>query len=86
MDDFVADDGTKFGIRFIFAFAVADPTQVEVRAIANVALVIIRPADKAVVAICRLHKENSIPQIWNRQWLLSLGVLDRAWHRRTLRR
>jgi hypothetical protein len=39
--DFVADDGAELGIGGLFLVAVADATEVEVRAVADVALVLI---------------------------------------------
>ena len=55
MNDFVADDGAKFGVGGFFLFAVADSAEVEVRAVADVRLVLIGPADEAVVTVFRFH-------------------------------
>jgi hypothetical protein len=41
MGDFVSDDGAEFGIGGLFLVAVADTAKVEVRAVADVALVLI---------------------------------------------
>lgn len=49
--DFIADDGAEFCVGLFFLFAVADAAEVEVRAIADVALVVTGPADKAVIAV-----------------------------------
>ena len=53
--DFVADDGAEVGVGLFFLLAVADAAEVEVRAVADVTLVLIGPADKAMVAVFGLH-------------------------------
>jgi hypothetical protein len=55
MGDFVADDGAEFGLGGFFLFAVATAAEVEVGAIADVALILIGPADEAVVAVFWFH-------------------------------
>ena len=55
MGDFIADDGAEVGVGGFFLFAVADAAVVEVRAVADVALVFIGPADEAVVTIFWFH-------------------------------
>ena len=57
--DFVADDGAEFGVGGFFLISVASAAEVEVRAVADVALVFIRPADEAVVAV-RLLQEFAL--------------------------
>ena len=53
--DFVADDGAEYGVGVFLAVAVADAAIVEIRAVADVALVLIGPADEAVVTVFRFH-------------------------------
>lgn len=55
MGDFVADDGAEFGVGVFLADAVADAAEVEVGAVADVALVLVGPADKAVITVFRFH-------------------------------
>ena len=55
MGDFVADDGAEFCVGGFFLIAVAGAAEVEVRAIADVALVFIGPADEAVVTVFWFH-------------------------------
>ena len=55
MSDFVADDGAKFGVGGFFLIAVTGAAEIEARAIADVALVFIRLADEAVIAVFRFH-------------------------------
>ena len=55
MGDFVADDGTEVGVGLFFLFAVTDASEIEIRAVADVALVLVGPADEAVVAIFGFH-------------------------------
>lgn len=47
--DFVTDDGAEVGVGVFLAGVVADPAEIEVGAIADVALVLVGPADKAVI-------------------------------------
>ena len=47
MGDFVADDGAVLGVGGFFLIAVVGAAEVEIRAIADVALVLIGPADEA---------------------------------------
>lgn len=53
----IADDGAEFGVNRFLLFAVADAA-VEVGAVADVALVLIGPADKSVVLVCGFHGGN----------------------------
>jgi hypothetical protein len=53
--DFVADDGTEGGVGLFLLFTVADTAVVEVWAVADVALVLVGPADEAVVAVFGFH-------------------------------
>ena len=57
--DFVADHGAEFGVGGFFLVAVADAAEVEIRAVADVALVLIGPADEAMVAIFWFHGGRS---------------------------
>jgi hypothetical protein len=50
MGDFVADDGAEIGVGGFFLLAVAAAV-VEIRAVADVALVLIGPADEAVIRV-----------------------------------
>ena len=52
---FVADDGAEFGVGDFLLVAMADAAEIEIRAIADVALVLIGPADEAVVAVFWFH-------------------------------
>jgi hypothetical protein len=54
--DLVSDDGAELGIGALFLVAVGDSAKVEVRAVADVALVLFGPADEAVVAVFRFHE------------------------------
>lgn len=53
--------GAKGFLEGFFLFAVAHAAEVEVRAIADVALVLIGPADEAVVAIFWFHEWKKCP-------------------------
>ena len=53
--DFVADDGAKIGVSILFVIAVADTAKIKVRAIADVALILIGPADKTMVTVFGFH-------------------------------
>lgn len=55
ISDLVADDRAEFRVNFFLTLAVAHTAEVEIRAAADVALVLVGPADKAVVAIFGLH-------------------------------
>jgi hypothetical protein len=52
----VADDGAELGIGGFFRVAVADSAEVEIRAVPDVSLVLIGPADEAVVAFFRFYE------------------------------
>ena len=55
MFDFVADRCAKFGVgRFLF-FPMADTAVEKVRAVADVALVLVRPFHKTKVGVCGFH-------------------------------
>ena len=56
--DFIADDGAEFGVAGFLGFGVADAGEVEVGAVADVAGVLIGPADEAVVLVFRFHGGN----------------------------
>ena len=66
MGDFVADDAAEFGVGFLLAVAVANAAEVEVGAVADVALVLIGPADEAVVTVFRFHngRINRSGSVW----------------------
>lgn len=53
--DFVAHDGAEVGVGLFLLFAVTDTAEVEVRAIADVALILIGPADEAVITVFWFH-------------------------------
>jgi hypothetical protein len=53
--DLVADDGAEVGVGVFLAVAVAAAAVVKIRAVADVALVLIGPADKAVVTVFWFH-------------------------------
>lgn len=55
MGDFVADDGAEVGVGGFFLIAVAHAAEVDVRAVADVALVLIGPADEAMVTVFWFH-------------------------------
>ncbi len=59
MGDFVANDGAEVGIGLFFLVTVAAAAVVEIRAVANVALVFIGPTHKAVIAVFWLHDGES---------------------------
>lgn len=58
--DFIADDATQLGIDLFLVLSVADATKVEIRAVADVELVVVRPADEAVILICGLHNVREL--------------------------
>ena len=66
---FVADDGVEFGIGGFLLVAMANAAEIEIRAIADVALVLIGPADEAVVTVFRFHGGKFTLAPANRQWL-----------------
>ena len=53
--DFVADDGAEIGVGLFFLVAVAAAAKVEIRAVADVAMVLIGPADEAVITVFWFH-------------------------------
>lgn len=53
--DLVADDGAEVGVGVFLAVAVTAAAIVEIRTVADVALVLSGPADEAVVTVFRLH-------------------------------
>jgi hypothetical protein len=55
MGDFVADDDAEVSVGLFFLFAVEAAAVVEVRALADVALVFVGPADEATITIFGLH-------------------------------
>jgi hypothetical protein len=55
---FVADDGAEVGIGVFLAVAVAAAAVLEIRAVADVALVFVGPADKAVITIFRFQSQS----------------------------
>jgi hypothetical protein len=55
MLNLLPDAATEFGIDFLLLFSMANPAKIKIRAVANVELVFLRPADKAVITICDLH-------------------------------
>lgn len=56
--DFVADDGAEFGVGLFLLISMTAAAVVEVRAIANVALVLIGPADESVITVFWFHDGN----------------------------
>lgn len=79
--DFFPDDGAKFAVGLEFYLSVADATEIEVWAIADVTLVFIRPLDEAVVAVLGFHFEPLVEgfcfgnRIGNLTLLVSLGIV-----------
>lgn len=59
MVDFVPDDGAEVGVGCFLVFAVADAAVEKVGAIADVALVFIRPFHDAEVGVCGFHGGRS---------------------------
>ena len=55
MLNFLPDVATEFGIDRLLLFSMANPAKIKIRAVANVELVFLGPADKAVITICDLH-------------------------------
>ena len=55
MFDFVADDGAEACVGSFLPFPVADAAVEEIGAVADVALVFVRPFHEAEVAVCWFH-------------------------------
>lgn len=55
MVDFVADDGAEACVGFLLPFPVADAAVEEIGAVADVALVFVRPFDEAEIGVCWFH-------------------------------
>jgi hypothetical protein len=53
--DFVADDGAEIGVGLLFLISVAAAAVVEVRAVADVAQILIGPADESVITVFWFH-------------------------------
>lgn len=53
--DFVAHDGAEVGVGLFLLITVAAATVVEIRAIADVALILIGPANEAVITVFWFH-------------------------------
>jgi hypothetical protein len=58
--DFVADGDTEVGVGFLLPFPVADTAVKEIGAVADVALVFVRPFDEAEVTVCGFHVGNLV--------------------------
>jgi len=58
--DFVADGDTEVGVGFFLPFPVADAAVKEIGAVADVALVFVRPFDEAEVTVCGFHDWNLV--------------------------
>lgn len=56
MLNFVPDNLAKFGVGPLLVFPVANSAGIQIRAVADVALVFVRPMDKAMVAIFGFHR------------------------------
>jgi hypothetical protein len=54
--DFVADDGAEVGVGLLLLISMAAAAVIEVRAVADVAQVLIGPADESVIAIFCFHR------------------------------
>jgi hypothetical protein len=63
--DFVADDGAEVGVGGFFLIAVTATAVVEVRAIADIALVILGPADESVIAVFWFHEQMKKVQFFS---------------------
>jgi hypothetical protein len=57
MLNFLPDVATEFGIDCLLLFSMANPAKIKIRAVTNVELVFLGPADKAVITICDLHDD-----------------------------
>ena len=55
MGDFIADDGTKVGVNFFLLIPVTTTAIKNVRTVADVALIFIRPLHESVVPVFRFH-------------------------------
>lgn len=55
MNDFITNDATQRSIDLLIIIAVADPTKVKIRTVADVNLVFIGPANKTMILIGNLH-------------------------------
>jgi hypothetical protein len=53
MLNLLPDVATEFGIDHLLFFSMANPAKIKIRAVANVELVFLRPADKAVITDLR---------------------------------
>ena len=58
MLDFIPDDGAQVGVAGFLRVGMADTRQVEIGAVADVAGVLIGPADKSVVSVFLFHDGN----------------------------
>ena len=56
MLNFITDNLAEFGVGPLLVFAVANTAQIQIRTVADVALVFVRPMDKAMVAIFGFHR------------------------------
>jgi hypothetical protein len=52
---FISYNATKLGVDRLLSLPVTYPTKIEVGAVANVKLVILRPADESMIAVCLFH-------------------------------
>ena len=55
VSDFIADDAAKFSIDLLLTLSVADTANVEIGAVADVKLILVRPADEAVILVGGFH-------------------------------
>lgn len=53
--DFIADDAAQFSIDLLLALPVTNAAEVEVGAVADVELILVRPADEAVILVGGFH-------------------------------
>ena len=53
---FISQDATQFGIDLLVIGAVADTADVEVRAVTDVKLILLRPMDEVMIAACGFHR------------------------------
>ena len=56
MLNFITDNLAEFGVGPLLVFAVANTARIQIRTVADVALVFVRPMDKAMVAIFGFHR------------------------------
>jgi hypothetical protein len=66
--DFIADDGAEFGVGLFLLIPVAAAAVVKVRAVSDLALVLIGPADKAVIAVFWFHEQMKRVQVFSVQF------------------